>query len=204
MIVEKSDEGKLHDHSEGNELEIVRIATEEDDWLCRQVSMSGDYQSARSTPFSSLTSDTATHTHESSSTPTTEPEGEERGEGMLSTSEDHHHTVSGLKQELLELQTTYQKAENRAKHFKEEYHKLMKTHYELKQDFQEKEKAMKKTAEELERTKSSIQRHSTAQSQQILVLQDEAKVRAKSMGTSTLFRGYPFFGDRNVWTMGGG
>ena len=202
MIVEKSDEGKLHDHSEGNE--IVRIATEEDDRLCRQVSMSGDYQSARSTPFSSLTSATATHTHESSSTPTAEPEGEERGEGMLSTSEDYHHTVSELKQELLELQTTYQKAENRAKYFEDEYHKLMKTHLKLKQDFQEKEKAMKKTAEELERTKSSIQRHSTAQSQQILVLQDEAKVRAKSLGTSTLFRGYPFFGDRNVWTMGGG
>ena len=157
-----------------------------------------------STPFSSLTSDTATHTHESSSTPTAEPEGEERGEGMLSTSEDHHHTVSGLKQELLKLYTMYQKAENRAGYFEEEYHELMKTHLNLKQDFQEKEKAMKKTAEELERTKSSIQRHSTAQSQQILVLQDEAKVRAKSLGTSTLFRGYPFFGDRNVWTMGGG
>ena len=172
--------------SPDKELEKPRATKEQmggkDDGLCRQPSQSwptesGEFQSARSTPYSSKISETATH---DPSTPTTEQQEREMEEAMSSRPEGLPNSVSELQQELSQQSIRFQKAEKRARYFEAEYHEASRNLVELKRDLQEKDKTMKNAVGELEKTDAkmkSIQRHSKSQSQQILVLHNEAKVK---------------------------
>ena len=85
-----------------------------------------------------------------------------------------------LSQELSQQSIRFQKVENRARYFEAEYHGDSRNLVKLKRDLQEKDEVIKNAVGELEKTDAkmkSIQRHSKSQSQQILVLHNEAKVK---------------------------
>ena len=82
--------------------------------------------------------------------------------------------------ELKAVQAEGQKVEKRARYFEAEQYEALENLIKLKRDLQEKDKTMKNAMGELEKTDAkmkSIQRHSKSQSQQILVLHNEAKVK---------------------------
>ena len=169
--------------SEDKEIEKSRATKEQiggkDDGLCRQASRnwpteSGEFQSARSTPYSSMTSETDTH---KPSTPMAEQQEREMGDAMFSHPEGLPNSVCELQQLLSQQSIRFQKAEKRARYFEAEYHEATRNLIQLKRDLQEKDKTMKGELEKTDAKMKSIQRHSKSQSQQVLVLHNEAKVK---------------------------
>lgn len=180
----KSDLLKANEQLKVKDDQIIR--------LCQQASQSqgsesGEFLSARSTPYSSMTTETATHDTHETNTHTRQQGGKATNEAMFSHSEEPPY-VRRLRQQLQQREEQWEKAENRARYFEKEYHKMMKENAGFKAEpkgddaAQAKDQAIKALTEKLKKAEAKMKKiheHSTSQSQTIHMLQNEAKVLAK-------------------------
>ena len=173
----KSDLLKANEQLKEKDDEIYR--------LCRQASQSqgtesGEFLSAKSTPYSSMTTETATH---EPNTHTRQQGGRVTDEAVFSHSEEPPY-VGHLRQQLEEPEEQWKKAEKRARYFEREFHKMMEENAAFKVEpkgdgIQAKDQAIQELVGKLKKAEAKmkkIQEHSTSQSQTIHMLQNDAKV----------------------------
>ena len=184
----KSDLLKANEQLKEKDDEIYR--------LCRQASQSqgtesGEFLSARSTPYSSMTTETATH---EPNTHTRQHGRKATEEAVFSHSEEPPY-VGHLRQQLEEREEQWKKAEKRARHFEREFHIMMKENAAFKVEpkgdrIQANNEAMQELVGKLKKAEAKInkiQAHSTSQSQTIHMLQNEAKVLVGSSSYKNYF-----------------